>query len=181
MLSVDLTLFLLFRAEYPLLMDLTIHTPDGRDLPAILSHDAVCYECPKQLHRMKVKFQRSTLMPSRNVLNDPSLLDVWMETFENAYQKAALQQNIFSRTLRGMLAWWFQMTLPDDEEMQSTSDHSVHFEIKRAPKGHLDILYLSSTTRVTKGNRGTLVVVEPVTCAVEEGDISGEILSKEER
>ena len=61
------------------------------------------------------------------------------------------------------------MTFPDDEEMAQSQDHSVHFEMKRAPRGHLDVLYLSDTTRVTKGNRGTLVVVEPASCMVEEG------------
>ena len=54
------------------------------------------------------------------------------------------------------------MTFPDDEEMEQSRDHSVHFEMKRAPKGHMDVLYLSDNTRITQGNRGTLVVVEPV-------------------
>ncbi|CAB9526932.1 PAP_fibrillin [Seminavis robusta] len=156
--------------EYPVMMDLTVHTPNGEDLPAVVSHDAICYECPKQPHRMKVTFKGSTLMPSREVLMNEELMNVWMETFEGAYEKAALERNILSRTLRSMMAWWFQMTLPSDEEMQNTQDHSVHFEMKRAPKGHLDILYLSDTTRITKGNRGTLVVVEPVDCTIEEGE-----------
>lgn len=155
--------------EYPVMMDLTIHTPTGQDLPAIVSHFAVCYECPKQPKRLKVTFKGSTLTPSREVLRDPSLLELWMETFQGAYTTAEQQRNILSRTLRSMMAWWFQMTFPDDEEMAQSQDHSVHFEMKRAPRGFLDILYLSDTTRITKGNRGTLVVVEPVACTVEEG------------
>jgi hypothetical protein len=166
--------------EYPIMMDLTIHTPCGQDLPAIVSHDAICYECPQQPHRMKVTFKGSTLVPSRQVLLDPSLLQVWMDTFEGAYEKAAAQRNLISRTLRSMMAWWFQMTLPSDEEMQSTRNHSVHFEMKRSPRGHLDVLYMSDTTRITKGNRGTLVVVEPLDCTGEDGDASANSLREGE-
>jgi hypothetical protein len=155
--------------EYPVMIDLTIHTPTGKDLPAIVSHDAICYKCPKRHDRVKVVFKGSTLMPSKEVLENESLLQVWMDTFQGAYAKAERERNILSRTLRGMMAWWFQMTFPDDEEMQRTRDHSVHFEMKRAPKGHLDVLYLSENTRITEGNRGTLVVVEPIGCAVECG------------
>lgn len=164
--------------EYPVMMDLTIHTADGQDLPAIVSHDAICYECPKTPQRLKVTFKGSTLMPSRQVLRDPKLLEIWMETFQGAYSKAERERNIFSRTFRNMIAWWFQMSLPDDEEMASTQDHSVHFEMKRAPKGHLDVLYLSDTARITKGNRGTLVVVEPLACTVEEGTAEPPCLSE---
>jgi hypothetical protein len=165
--------------EYPIMMDLTIHTPSGHDLTAIVSHDAICYECPHQPHRMKVTFKGSTLMPSGQVLLDPSLLQVWMVTFEGAYEKAAAQRSIISRTLRSMMAWWFQMTLPSDEEMQSTQNHSVHFEMKRSPRGHLDVLYMSCTTRITRGNRGTLVVVEPLDCTVEDGNTNSSSLRLE--
>ena len=144
-------------------------------LPCLVSHDAVCYECPNHPHRMKVIFKGSTLMPSGIVLNDPTLLQVWMDTFEGAYHRAALERNILGKALRGFLTWWFQVThLPSDEEMKSASDKRVHFEMKRCPKGYLDILYMSDTTRITRGNRGTIVVVEPISLppgsAIEEED-----------
>lgn len=154
--------------EYPVMMDLTIHTEDG-DLPAVVSHDAVCYECPKTPKRLKVSFKGSTLMPSRDVLTDANLRRVWMDTFQGAYSKAERERNIISRTLRSMMAWWFEMTFPNDEEFDNAQDHSVHFTMKRAPRGHLDVMYLSANTRITKGNRGTMVVVEPVDCMMEDG------------
>lgn len=150
--------------EYPVMMDLTIHAPQG-DLPAVVSHDAVCYECPKQPHRLKVTFKGSSLMPSREVLNNDELLAVWKSTFFGAYERAKKEQSIISKTLQSMITWWFKITLPNDEEMARSQDHSVHFEMKRSPRGHLDILYMSDTARITKGNRGTLVVVEPVATA----------------
>ena len=154
---------------YPVMMDLTIHAVDPQDgtevlLPCMVNHDAVCYECPKQPHRMKVIFKGSTLMPSPAVLSHPDLLHVWMTTFEGAYQRAALERNILNKALRGFMTWWFQITHhPTDDEMAANDDRRVHFEMKRCPKGYLDILYMSDTTRITRGNRGTLVVVEPTT------------------
>ena len=175
--------------DYPVLMDLTIHTdgsssssstrsgggtstaktgvdaPTITDLPAILSHDAVCYPCPDQHHknqRLRVIFKGSTLMPAPCVLRDPRLLQVWVDTFSGAYTKAQAERNILSRSFRDLIAWWFQVTLPTDEEFAASQNHSVHFELhRRPPRGHLDILYLTPTTRITRGNRGTLVVVEP--------------------
>lgn len=65
------------------------------------------------------------------------------------------------------------MTFPDDDELQRTRDHSVHFDMKRAPRGHMDVLYLSDNTRITRGNRGTLVVVEPASNCVEDDEEDG--------
>lgn len=155
--------------EYPVLMDLTIHTVDGQELPAVVSHDAICFKCPKNQQRLKVIFKGSTLVPSQEVLNDTALFQTWQTTFAGAYAKADKERGIISKTFRGMMAWWFQMTFPDDQQMEQSRNHSVHFEMKRSPKGWLDVLYLSDNTRVTQGNRGTIVVVEPVASANEGG------------
>jgi hypothetical protein len=103
-------------------------------------------------------------MPTHDVLSNENLVETWESTFAGAYAKAKQQQNILSKTLQSMLRWWFQMTLPDDDEMARNHDHSVHFEMKRSPRGHLDVLYMSDKARITRGNRGTLVVVEPMLC-----------------
>jgi PAP_fibrillin len=147
-------------------MDLTIHTPNG-DLPAVVSHDAVCYECPQQLHRLKVTFKGSTLMPATQVLSNPILLNVWNQTFVGAYTKADKERHLLSKALKSMLTWWFQMELPTDDDAATRNDHSMQFRMKRAPRGYLDVLYMSETARITRGNRGTLVVVEPMTCTSE--------------
>lgn len=148
--------------DYPVMMDLTIHTTDGHDLPAIVSHDAICYKCPKHPNRLKVTFKGSTLQPAQQVLQDKELLSTWKTTFQGAYAKAEQERGIISKALRGIMGWVFQITFPDDSQMETNPAHSVYFEMKRSPKGHLDVLYLSDNTRITQGNRGTLVVVEPL-------------------
>ncbi|CAB9522262.1 PAP_fibrillin [Seminavis robusta] len=150
--------------DYPICLDLTIHTANGVDLPAVMMHSGVCYESPAQRskfpHRLNVTFKGSTLVPAKAVRQDPALLAVWTETFANAYSKAEAERGFLSKTMQSLLAWWFQMVLPNDEQAAGSADHSVGFEMKRSPRGHLDFLYLSDTLRITKGNRGTLVVVE---------------------
>ena len=37
---------------------------------------------------------------------------------------------------------------------------SVSFEMKRCPHGYIDVLYLDEDLRITRGNRGTIVIVE---------------------
>jgi PAP_fibrillin len=143
--------------DYPISLDLTIHAPKG-DLPAILYHSGVCYQSPKDPQRMDVVFKGSTLLPAQEVLNDPALLQIWKETFHNAYNDSASTTNesSWNQALQWALQWWFQMELPHHVEQ----DYSVHFQMKRPPRGHLEFLYLSERLRITKGNRGTLVVVE---------------------
>ena len=142
--------------EYPICLDLTIHAPKG-DLQAIMYHGGVCYKAPKDPQRLLVTFKGSTLMPAYSVRSDPSLLKIWKETFHNAYKNADEERGFWSKALQIALKWWFQMELPND---QVGEDHSVNFQMKRSPRGHLDLLYLSERLRITKGNRGTLVVVE---------------------
>ena len=144
--------------DYPIYLDLTIHTPNG-DLPAIMYHGGVCYKA-REPQRLNVTFKGSTLVPSCQVRSDPELLKLWQETFHNAYKNADRERGVWSKAFHMALKWWFQMILPSDEGVGE--DYSVNFEMKRSPRGWLQVLYLSERLRVTRGNRGTLVVVESV-------------------
>lgn len=147
--------------EYPICLDLTIHTEQG-DLPAMMYNSGVCYKEPKDPQRLNVTFKGSTLVPSYEVRSDPQLLKVWQDTFRNAYTNADKERGVLSKALQWALKWWFQMVLPSDEGV-SAEDYSVSFHMERSPRGYLDVLYLSERLRVTRGNRGTLVVVERMT------------------
>lgn len=143
--------------EYPICLDLTIHAPKG-DLPAVMCHSGVFFKSPKVPQRFSVAFKGSTLMPAYQVRSDPALLKVWKETFHNAYKNADKERGFWSKALRMAIKWWFDMELPSDDEVGE--DYSVNYQMKRSPRGHLDFLYLSERLRITRGNRGTLVVVE---------------------
>ena len=47
------------------------------------------------------------------------------------------------------------------KEMQA--DGKVEFQMKRSPKGSLEILYLDEELRITKGEKGTILVCERIT------------------
>ncbi len=51
----------------------------------------------------------------------------------------------------------FKLTLPTDE---SDSESCARYEMKREPKGYFDILYVDEDLRITRGNRGTVVIVQ---------------------
>ena len=121
-------------------------------------HSAVCFKSANEpQQRLAVTFKGSTLIPSSSVLNDPALHKVWKETFCDAYKKADKESGLISEALRMALSWWFQLEFPTDLVGE---DLSVNFQMKRSPKGYVDVLYLSERLRITRGNRGTLVVVE---------------------
>ena len=145
--------------SYPLFLDITIHTENG-DLPAILRNEAICYENPDIPNRLMVSFTGGTLMPAEEVRKDPARLKLWAETFEGAYKKADEERSYVGRIFQYIIKLLLGLTLPSDDDQLK---HSFHFDMKRSPVGYLDVLYLDEDLRITKGNRGTVVVVERAT------------------
>jgi PAP_fibrillin len=148
---------------------LTIHTPEGVDLDAEIRHEALCYEIPENDKRLGVIFLGGSLMPAFGVRSNPELLQTWKTTFANAYKNADEERSYVGRIMRLMMKWWLQLSIPTDEDAEKCALHSARYEMKRRPKGHMDVLYLDEELRVTRGNRGTLIVVErlPYGCTDE--------------
>jgi len=143
--------------SYSIIMDVTIHTPEG-DLPAIIVNDGYSFCNNKDINnRMMVKFTGGTLLPSHEVKSDIKKLRLWSKTFEGAYKKAKKERSLGGRFSQSVLKTLLGLTLPKDD---SSANLSFHFDMKRSPVGHFDVLYLDEGMRITKGNRGTIVVVE---------------------
>eukprot|EP00529_Nitzschia_sp_RCC80_P023806 CAMPEP_0113453730 /NCGR_PEP_ID=MMETSP0014_2-20120614/7503_1 /TAXON_ID=2857 /ORGANISM="Nitzschia sp." /LENGTH=462 /DNA_ID=CAMNT_0000345123 /DNA_START=80 /DNA_END=1468 /DNA_ORIENTATION=+ /assembly_acc=CAM_ASM_000159 len=174
--------------SYHLVSDITIHTPDGQDLPATMMNEAWCYENPNLSNRLMVTFTGGTLMPSMETVEDSSKMQLWKQTFDEAYRRADEERSYFGWMFYYFLKLLFglSMTLPGtdtgsgDSTLSSSNannttstttamsmktrreiaKNSFHFDMKRSPTGHFDVLYLDEDIRITKGNRGTVVVVE---------------------
>ena len=146
------------KLAYPLVCDITVHTDDG-DLPAILIMEATCSENPDINTRLMVSFTGGTLLPAKELRNDSSKLDLWSRTFEGAYKKADEERSYFGWLFQFFIKILLGLTYPTDE---SLAKHSFHFDMKRSPVGYFDVLYLDDDLRITKGNRGTIVVAERV-------------------
>jgi len=144
---------------YPILIDLTIHTPKG-DLPATISHHALAYVLPDQPNRMGVTFRGGSLTPAYAVRSDPALMTIWEEVFDHAYTKAKEDQSFMSSVMMYIFRKVFQLSTPTDDDAKNDATHSVSFDMQRSPRGYLDILYLDEDIRISRGNRGTLVVTE---------------------
>jgi hypothetical protein len=142
--------------SYSFILDVLIHTLDG-DLPAIIVMEGYCYANEKINNRMNVTFSGGTLLPTDEVKSDISKLKLWSKTFEGAYKKAEKEQSYLGYFFQFVLKILLGLTLPFDD---SSANLSYHFEMKRSPVGHFDVLYLDKDLRITRGNRGTVVVVE---------------------
>jgi PAP_fibrillin len=147
--------------SYHLMLDITIHTPDGGDLPATMINEAYCYEHPDVNNRLMVTFTGGTLMPADEIVHDPTKLKLWETTFQGAYQKADEERSYFGWFFHYFLKLLLGLTLPSDHRsQQDILKNSFHFDMKRSPTGHMDVLYLDEDLRITKGNRGTIVIAE---------------------
>jgi hypothetical protein len=156
------------RTVYPLYLDITIHTPKG-DLDAVLRNEAFCCPAKDKPDRIMVTFTGGSLEPASHLSSSPDKLELWAETFKDAYTKAEEERSYVGTFFHYILKLMLGLTLPTDETLRKHTFHH-HFEMKRSPVGSLDILYLDQDIRITKGNRGTLCVVERATSScVDEG------------
>jgi hypothetical protein len=146
---------------YPISIDLTIHTPKG-DLPATMRHQALGFVLPEHKNRLGVTFKGGSLTPTFEVRSDPAKMAIWEEVFDKAYTKAEEERSLMSAFLQFIFKKVFKLTTPTDEDAKNSATHSVSFDMKRSPKGYFDILYLDEDIRITRGNRGTIIVVERV-------------------
>lgn len=130
-------------------------------LPAKLINHATC--TPGSPTRLSVKFTGGILKPNFD-LDAPEhnqMTTAWKQIFEGAITKEAESQSIFQKLKSGasnaLMSLIMGLIPPvDTEELTQT------YSIARPIAGHLDMLYLDEDLRISKGNRGTIVVVERV-------------------
>jgi hypothetical protein len=144
---------------YPLVTEIVVHTDKG-DFPAFLRMQAQCSSDKQPKNRLGVTFVGGTLCPAHQVRDDSTKLALWKQVFENAYRKAAEEQSYFSAAMSYVFKWLFKLSTPSDQEAMKNDYTAVSFEMKRCPHGYIDILYLDEDLRITRGNRGTVVIVE---------------------
>jgi hypothetical protein len=146
---------------YDLEVMIEIETPTAK-LPARLTNYGFCF--PETPTRLAIKFSEGKLEPRFDLSSpaDAALSAAWKEIFDNAITKEAEAQSHLGR-----LATWATYKLMNAMMgLEPPTDNSVDFtqiyKIGRPYKGHIDIVYLDKDLRVTRGNAGTIVVVERV-------------------
>uniref|UniRef100_A0A7S2MET0 Plastid lipid-associated protein/fibrillin conserved domain-containing protein n=1 Tax=Helicotheca tamesis TaxID=374047 RepID=A0A7S2MET0_9STRA len=139
-------------ASYNNVIELTAHTDEG-DLPAEICMDGRC--STKSDERLEVVFTAGELRKGAAVQSDKKLLALWEKTFEGAYAKAEKEKGFKESILQWLVKSMLNMTMPTDE--------CAKYEMKRPMKGYVDVLYLDEDLRITRGNYGSIVIVERVT------------------
>jgi hypothetical protein len=130
-------------------------------LPAKLINCGVC--TPTSPTRLGVKFQSGTLKPNFDMTlkENEVRAKAWEETFEGAIAKEAEAQSILGKVAtiasNGLMKLMMGLEPPVDR-----MDFTQTYTIARPIAGHLDILYMDEDLRISKGNRGTIVVVERI-------------------
>jgi len=136
-------------ATYNVLIDLMFHTPNG-DFPGEIMMEGYCY--PESDTRVTVIFTGGELRKRKSAMQDCDISKLWEQTFANAYKKADME--------RGYVEQLMQYVMKSVLKLEMPTDDNPRYEMKRVMKGYLDILYLDESFRVTRGNRGSVVVVE---------------------
>ena len=143
------------KATYNFVNKIIIHTENG-DLPAELYLEGYCYPTPQNDERLTVGFTGGTLRKSAkedaDYTKDEKLQTVWENAFGDIYSKADKERGYLESMMRWMMKFMLKMTMPTDESMT--------YEMKRVMHGYLDCLFLDEEMRITRGNRGSIVVME---------------------
>mmetsp|Transcript_27659 Transcript_27659/g.56914 ORF Transcript_27659/g.56914 Transcript_27659/m.56914 type:complete len:310 (-) Transcript_27659:334-1263(-) len=128
-------------------------------LPAKLVTNGVCE--PKDATKLGIKFTGGSLIPDFDLSKEENstLVAMWKEVFENAISKEDSQQSYFGMVktylVHTLMKWMMGLDPPVDRE-----DFTQTYVITRPYVGFADIMYIDDDLRITKGNRGTIVVVE---------------------
>ena len=141
--------------SYDVICDTIIHLPGG-DVEAEISNESYCCK-DDDSSRVHVFFTGSKLSPAGVTLKDKAKMALWSSTFNEATLKAAAAKKSY-------MGWMMDQALKRMLGMNVRLDDSNSFrlEFKKPFRGHIDVLYLDEDIRITRGNRGTLVVMERI-------------------
>lgn len=99
---------------------------------------------------LQVQFTGGCLVPANQ-----TSLKTWRAVFGD--QSKPLKSNLKQRLLTSVSRLMFGLIPPQEMEQETGR---VCFKMQRPPKGKLSILYLDEELRITRGNRGTVLVSE---------------------
>lgn len=134
--------------SYDIIAEFTTIDPSLPKLAGIVRNQGVCHPVSDQV--LQVKFTGGTL-----ALQDPNQMDDWQAVFS---QQRHLSQTSLPEKLMSSLFRLLFGLVPSQAMNQETGE--VSFTMHRSPKGRLEILYLDDELRITRGERGTILVCQ---------------------
>ena len=113
--------------------------PSGPALRGRIIHHAVATFSHDFPSRLLISFVAGTMFPA----DDNEDLDLWLNTFQG--QKRSKKCEVIT-----------DLHVPGS----MSDDGRLNYVVKRPLVGHLDVLFVDDELRITKGNMGSVVVVE---------------------
>ncbi len=121
------------------------------ELKGIVKNLAVC--SPKSKDTVQVKFTGGELIPLET--QEEQKKKEWLAVFGQNYQKSQL--SFREQIMSFVMKWMFGMSKVSEIDPQTGKRV---FMMKKSPQGILKLLYLDEELRITKGNRGTVLVCQ---------------------
>ncbi|CAM9957181.1 unnamed protein product, partial [Ectocarpus sp. 12 AP-2014] len=125
---------------------------DGSGLRGRVEISGTCWEDPSIPERVLVRFSKGSIEP-----DEGQDLDAWRKVIGVRDIEGTKDEGLLS-TLKEKAARLMLKGPADDLGPRG----ELSYEMKRSPKGYLDIIYLDEEMRVTRGQQGALVVVDRV-------------------
>ena len=131
---------------YEIQVPMSIEIADGPPLTAELLNFATC--SAETDERLSVSFSGGVLKPTGDCDRE-----VWRDTFGPAL---AAKPGKRARLMNWLLGKMMGLVKPTE----LSDGDAMRYEMNKAPKGYLDVIFLDDELRITRGNRGSLVVCE---------------------
>jgi hypothetical protein len=134
--------------SHDVIVDFTTADESFPPLSGIVRNKGVCHPVSDTV--LQARYTGGILAPQ-----DPDKLDDWRAVFGQQSQKT---KRTFWENLRfGLLRLMFGLVPPQAMNFETGE---VKFIMERSPKGSLEILYIDEELRITRGERGTVLVFE---------------------
>ncbi|HEY9805237.1 MAG TPA: PAP/fibrillin family protein, partial [Candidatus Obscuribacterales bacterium] len=117
-------------------------------LQGIVHNFGICEAIDEQT--LQVRFTGGELAPKH-----ADQLEQWQAVFGN--QSRPEKRSLKERVVGSLANLWLGIVPPQGMDQQTGK---VSFTMQRSPKGKLSLLYLDEELRITRGERGTVLVCE---------------------
>lgn len=134
---------------HDIIVEFTTVDPTGPALKGRVYNLGICK--PIQDNILQVQFTGGCLEPQ-----DQQQIAAWQARFGN--QSRPVSQGLKQRFMTGLIQLMFGIVPPSG----ISDEGQVTFKMRRSPKGKLELLYLDEELRITRGERGTVLVCERI-------------------
>jgi hypothetical protein len=133
---------------HDIIVEFTTADENTPTLQGIVHNEGVC--SPTGDNILQVQFTGGALAPK-----EQNEMEAWKAIFGN--QSKPSRRGLKERLMSGVLRMMFGIVPPQGMEPKTGR---VSFKMGKPPKGKLELLYLDEELRITRGERGTVLVCE---------------------